>query len=40
MTKAFSFFPGCSFHSTGISYAESTAYVAGCLDITLYEIND
>lgn len=40
MSKAFSFFPGCSFHSTGISYAESTAYVAGCLDIALYEIND
>ncbi len=40
MTKAFSFFPGCSFHSTGISYAESTQYVTGCLDIALYEIKD
>ena len=40
MAKAFSFFPGCSFHSTGISYAESTRYVAGCLDIELYEIKD
>ena len=40
MNKAFSFFPGCSFHSTGISYAESTRYIADCLDISLYEIKD
>ena len=40
MNKAFSFFPGCSFHSTGISYAESTRYIAGCLNISLYEIKD
>ena len=40
MRKAFSFFPGCSYHSTGISYAESTQYVAGALGIELYEIKD
>lgn len=40
MSKAFSFFPGCSYHSTGISYAQSTEYVADCLGIDLYEIKD
>lgn len=40
MNKAFSFFPGCSYHSTAISYAESTHFVAGCLGIELYEIKD
>lgn len=40
MRKAFSFFPGCSYESTGISYAESTKYVAGALGIELYELND
>ena len=40
MNKAFSFFPGCSYHSTGISYAQSTSYVAATLGIDLYEIKD
>lgn len=40
MNKAFSFFPGCSYHSTAISYAESTRFVAACLGIELYEIKD
>lgn len=40
MASAYSFFPGCSYHSTGISYAESTHYVAASLGIELYEIKD
>lgn len=40
MRKAYSFFPGCSFESTGISYADSTKYVAGVLDMEFYEIKD
>ena len=40
MRKAFSFFPGCSYHSTGISYAQSTEYLAGVLGIEFYEIED
>lgn len=40
MNTSFSFFPGCSYHSTGISYAESTEYVARALGLQFYDIKD